>query len=332
MILHPPVLALIIGSLLTCFLLAYASYYGFFILRKWDLASGSDVQLDFERKTYLISTLVTYAFAFQLLSLFLFVYTADDLCHLFVGAMCAAGTLHVNPYGYPTLLLKIINFMLAGVWLILNHVDNSAYDYPLIKKKYLILLLITPSMMAETVLQIWYFLNLIPDIITSCCGTLFSAEPRETGSAISLIPGLPLRIPFFIAMGLTLVMGVSVYRGRGKGSYFFSLMAGVTFILSIMALISVFSLYFYELPSHHCPFCLLQREYDFAGYPLYLTLFTGAVTGISAGVIAPFSKIKSLTTIVPAAQQRLALVSLICYSIFTALVIVKMMISNLTLR
>ena len=34
--------------------------------------------------------------------------------------MCAAGTLNVNGCGYPTLILKIINFLLAGLWLIVN--------------------------------------------------------------------------------------------------------------------------------------------------------------------------------------------------------------------
>ena len=31
--------------------------------------------------------------------------------------MCADGTLGVNGYGYPVLILKIINCLLAGVWL-----------------------------------------------------------------------------------------------------------------------------------------------------------------------------------------------------------------------
>ena len=39
---------------------------------------------------------MTYPFGFQLASLFLFIYTADHLHPLFVGAMCAAGTLYVN--------------------------------------------------------------------------------------------------------------------------------------------------------------------------------------------------------------------------------------------
>jgi hypothetical protein len=82
--------------------------------------------------------------AFQAGSLFPHIYTADGLHRLFVGAMCAAGTLNVNSYGYPTFLLKILDFILAGIWLIINHADNQAHDYPLIKRKYAFLLLLAP--------------------------------------------------------------------------------------------------------------------------------------------------------------------------------------------
>jgi hypothetical protein len=331
MILHPPVLALLLGSLLTSFMLLYASWYGGAILRRWDLQSGSELQLGLERKTYLISTLVSYAFGFQLLSLFLFVYTADDLCPLFVGAMCAAGTLNVNSFGYPTLALKLLNFLLAGTWLVLNHVDNKAYDYPLIRKKYLFLLLITPVMLAETVMQFRYFHGLLPDIITSCCGTLFSAAPRDEGSAMSFLSGLPLRPVFFIGMGATIATGLVVYVKAGKGSLLFGLMSAGVLVVSLMALISVFSLYVYELPAHHCPFCLLEREYRYIGYPLYLSLFGGTVAGLGAGVIAPFKRIESLARSIPPFQQRLVMTSIVCYGIFMLIIIWETIFSNLKL-
>ena len=85
----------------------------------------------------------------------------------------------MNIYGYPAFILKLGNFILAGLWLILNHADNRAYDYPLIRKKYLLLLFVTPFVIAETFLQIRYILELEAKVITSCCGSLFSKEGRE---------------------------------------------------------------------------------------------------------------------------------------------------------
>jgi hypothetical protein len=60
-------------------MLGYSVYEGVRIIRHWDIDSGSEYQLDLERRTYLISTLMAYAMGFQLLSLFLFIYTADTL-------------------------------------------------------------------------------------------------------------------------------------------------------------------------------------------------------------------------------------------------------------
>ncbi len=175
MVFHPAIMALYLASLLISLMTLYAAYYGVQILRKWDIKSGSDLQLILERRTYLISTILTYVFVFEIISFFLYIYTADQLHTLFVGAMCAAGTLKVNSFGYPALIFKMVSFIMAGLWLILNYMDNRGFDYPLIKKKYLLLLIITPFILTEAYLQGRYFLLLRPNIITSCCGSLFSS-------------------------------------------------------------------------------------------------------------------------------------------------------------
>ena len=124
---------------MTTGLLVAAALYGVQILRHWDLRSGSELQLKLERQTYLISTFVAYAFAFELISMFLFIFTADSLHGYFVGAMCAAGSLNANHWGYPAIILRIVNFLLAGLWLLVNYTDNQGYDYPLIRMKYFLL-------------------------------------------------------------------------------------------------------------------------------------------------------------------------------------------------
>ena len=143
MILNPGVIALLLASFLMVAFAGYASLTGFRIIRCWDMTSGSSTQLNLERKTYLVSTIFAYVSAFQLLSLFMFVYTADHIHNLFVGAMCAAGALNANDYGYPMLVLKGVNFFLCGVWLLVNYTDNRAEEYPLIKFKYKFLILIS---------------------------------------------------------------------------------------------------------------------------------------------------------------------------------------------
>ena len=330
MILQPAALALQLIALLVSAMGLYVGYYGIRILGRWDPASGSEGQLELERRTYLVSTIMSYILSFELMSLFLFIYTADDLHILFTGAMCAAGTLAVNPFGYPALLLKIVNFLLAGVWLIVNHADNRGYDYPLIRVKYRLLSLIVPLLLLESGLLLAYFAGLKPDIITSCCGCLFSHESGSISGDLASLPYLPMQIVFFFSMLITLASGLYFYL-RGRTGYLFSTAVAVTFLIAIASILSFISLYFYEIPTHHCPFCLLQKEYDYVGYLLYATLFGGAVAGIGVGVLMPFRKIGSLIHIIPAIQQRLTIVTLVSYFLFTLITVWKMVFSALKL-
>jgi len=331
LIFHPTILALYISSILITFMVLYAASYGVQILRRWNLASGSEEQLVLERKTYLISTLLTYLFGFELLSLFLYVFTADSLHTFFVGAMCAAGTLYVNGYGYPALILKVANFLLAGLWLILNYADNQGYDYPLIKKKYALLILLTPLLLIEMILQGNYFLRLRPDIITSCCGSLFSKEGNTFISEMSVLPSIPTKIAFYLSIGFTALSGLYFYW-REKGGYLLSSLSGVTLLVSMASILSFISVYFYELPTHHCPFCILQGEYGYVGYPLYVTLLGGTISGVGVGLLMPFRKIKSLSEAVPPLQRRLALASTILFLIFTAIATYRMVFTDFVLE
>ena len=334
MIMQPAIIALFIGSALVGFMVLYAAFYGVSILRNWDLKDGSELQLSLERKTYLISTVMSYAFGFQLLSLFLFIFTADTLSSLFVGAMCAAGTLNVNGFGYPALLFKIINFILGGVWLVVNYTDNRAIDYPLIKKKYTLLLIVMPLILAEMVLQGAFFLNMNAHVITSCCGSLFSPEGKTIGAFfVSALPTVPMKIVFYLAMFLTGASGFLFYRrGKPATGYFFSFMSVITFVVSITALISWISLYFYQLPTHHCPFCILQREYYYVGYLLYITLLGGVVCGASTGVLLPARNIPSLRELLPGIERRLTFVSLLSNLFFTIIVTSVMIFTNFRLE
>jgi hypothetical protein len=331
MIFHPAIIALYTASLLIGFMIVYSAFYGIRIQRRWNIKSGSDLQLILERRTYLISTILTYVFAFEILSFFLYIYTADHLHTLFVGAMCAAGTLKVNGYGYPALILKMANFMLAGLWLIMNYADNRAYDYPLIKKKYLLLLIIAPLVLVEIFLQARYFLLLRPNIITSCCGSLFSSGSGTVAGDIATLPPVPMEVAFYLSV-LAQVAAGSYFYLKNKGGYLFGGLSGVHFILSITAILSFISPYFYELPTHHCPFCILQGEYGYIGYPLYGALFGSAVTGMGVGILMPFRNIKSLAETLPSFQKKLALASLILSLIFMGVVTYQILFTDFVLQ
>jgi hypothetical protein len=99
--------------------------------------------------------------------------------------------------------------------------------------------------------------------------------------------------------------------------------------MGIASLISFISPAIYELPTHHCPFCVLQKEYSYIGYLFYSTLLGGAVTGMGAGILKPFRSIPSMAVIIPSMQKRLAVLSVLFYASACLLTLVAVLRSNL---
>lgn len=318
MILNPAIIALLLISLLCALYAVYAAGIGLRIIRKWDITSGSEQQLIFERKTYLISTVLTVLFGLMGFTLLLFVHTADYIHPFFVGAMCAAGSLNVNKYGYPALIAQMAAIFLCGVWIILNYVDTRAPDYPLIKVKYRLLIFIAALLVWVAYLLNRYFFHMEANVITSCCGVLFNESSGGIAGQMVSLPLVPTKILFYLSAAATLRTGIHFYV-TGRSVQVFSLLSALLFIVSIVAVVSFISVYFYELPTHHCPFCLLQKEYSYIGYPLYLSLFVGGIAGTGTGILEWVKGAPSLEAHIPDVQKKLCLWSVAGFTLFTLL-------------
>jgi hypothetical protein len=119
---------------------------------------------------------------------------------------------------------------------------------------------------------------------------------------------------------------------KNKGGYLFGVLSFAQFVISIAAIVSFISPYFYELPTHHCPFCILQKEYGYIGYLLYGALFGSAVTGMGVWMLSSFQNIKSLSKTLPSFQKKLALVSVILTIAFMAIVTYRILSTDFILR
>lgn len=330
MLFHPAIMALELASFVFTAMAAVAAGFAIQIVRHWDITSGSERQISLERRTYLVSTLLAFVFAAELISLLLFVFNADRMSDVFVGAMCAVGTLNVNAYGFPTLILKIIVFFMAAIWLILNYVDNRGYDYPLIRTKFRLLLVLAPLMAVSALVQFLYFNGLEADVITSCCSRLFTAETEGVAADLSSFSPMPTLVVFYAVLAGMLGFGVYLWR-TGKGGIGFAVVAMVAFIVSISAIISVVSPYIYEHPNHHCPFCILQSGYHFVGYVLYVPLFVATAAGLGLGAIRAGRDAPSLAEIVPMVTRRLTLLSMLSIGAFACAATTAILASNLIL-
>ena len=330
MLLNPSIMALTIVSLLVTAMLLMATVFSIQVLRYWDIRSGSERQLHLERRTYLIATIVAFCFLAELISLLLFVYNAEQMSSQFVGAMCATGVLNINPYGWPTLYLKIAVFFSGAVWLTLNRIDNQAPDYPLVRIKYRVLLLILPLVAAEALLQSLFFLGMDPDIITSCCGSLFTPEGQGVAAELAGVEPSTSLILLAASGAATLATG-GWYLIRERGGMLFASGALGAFLIALLAIVSCIALYIYEHPHHHCPFCILKGGHDFIGYYLYIPLFIGTALALGAGAIAPFRNNLSLQAIIPRESRRFIALSMIWMTIFYLLASYAILGSGLTM-
>lgn len=333
MILHPGILALLLGSALVLLLLLQSARIALKILCRWNPLVADEGQLSLERSTYLVSTLVNYALAFTVLSLPLFLYTLDDLHPLFTGAMCATGSLNANPIGWLALLCKLLLAFLAGFWILLNHYDLQAEDYPLVRLKYLLLLCLLPLVGADLYLQANYFLGLEPEIITSCCGSLFSLGAGGVAGEVSSWPPGTMMVLFFSgAAGYLGLLVVNLYSRLPFMRYLLGLFASLFLLLGMAAIVSFVSLYVYELPTHHCPFDMLQKSSNFIGYPIFFTLFATCFCGVVPAILERMRRLASLEPIASRAQGYWLRMAVLFLSLYVLLSSWPILFSDLTLK
>ncbi|MBK9326755.1 MAG: hypothetical protein IPN00_10600 [Hydrogenophilales bacterium] len=330
MIFQPAALALLFAASLNALLLGGAGVFALHLLRYWNPASGGERQIALERRTWLVSTLVGLALLVSLPALALFARTADAMAPFFTGAMCAVGSLQANAWGLPALLAQLLLFFLAAAWLIINHLDQLGWDTPLIRRKYLLLLILAPLAVIQAGLLWLYFLNLNPEVITSCCGSLFGPESGGVASDLAALPVDGSRPLFFAALLATLATG-GFFLATGRLGTLFGVLSGIQFLVAIAAVVAFIAPYIYEQPNHHCPFCLLQAEHGYAGWLLYPPLFLGTAAGIGVGLATSARGKESLAETAPRVARGLARLALAGLGGFGLAAVVYIARSNLVL-
>ncbi len=312
-------LALFICSLVVVFLMLLAGRSAVRVLRFWNPASDDNRQIRLENEIWLTSTLVEYGLGVQILSLVVFVLAADHFAGSIPGAMCATGALLADSHGMPALLVKLGGVFLYGFWLLLHQLDIRSEHYPLVRTKYVYLLLLLPLLAVDITLQTLYLTGLRPDIITSCCAVVFDSS---TGGGPLLLRSLRLPVlPLFYGTAALLAVLGLVLRRRWR------ILPGIVaslawcwfFGLAMVAIITVFSSYIYNMPYHKCPFCILKPQYHYIGFLLYGTLIPATFFGVTPALIEPFRNRPGLGRPVASYRKSATTVSLLLLAIFTAL-------------
>ncbi|MGD2116597.1 MAG: hypothetical protein PVG07_16200 [Acidobacteriota bacterium] len=328
MLLSPAVLALLVCSALACAVAAVAAGASLSVVAGWNPDDASARQLSRERRAFLVETTVAVVLVWQLLSVALFVATVEQLHPLFTGAMCAAGTLHASPFGYPTLSIKLAVFALCGLWLVAHHAAPAAASTGLVRARHLALPVLAGALAAENAVQLRYFADLDPAIITSCCATVFDEAAGGVGAGLASLPVPETRAVFFAGLAATLGAGWHAVRRR-RSPVLFSVLSVLLGGISVAAVVAWVAPGFYELPTHHCPFCLLSAEYFYVGFLLYLFLAVAVVAGAGSGLVHALRALDPLGSIAPAEERRLCFASMAGFALFALLAVWPMAVMTL---
>lgn len=279
MILTPEVLAILILNVIFALFATVAFVLSVKIFLNWDINSTSQTQYQLEKQSFLSATIIKYIFAIKVPLFLFFIFTLDKISNLLTGAMCAAGVVDATEFGAYLIVLKIINLYLLAYWLKLNSEDMRDKNQPYTKLKFGIFIALFFFFMAEIILEGVMFNAIEINKMVSCCGSIYSSSANSAISSIFSI-NITTLLSLFYANYLLILLFYFL-----KNRYLFAVANMFFIVIAIIALILFFGTYIYELPSHHCPFCLLQRDYYYIGYFIYGMLFVGTFYGLVVGFL-----------------------------------------------
>ncbi|WP_122893614.1 hypothetical protein [Arcobacter peruensis] len=249
-------------------LLAISFFYALFIIKKWDYSKTTQTQYKLEKRSYLVILIITFTMFIKIFLMPYFAYSIDLLSHIVPGAMCAAGVIDANEYGQPLFIFKVFLLFFIGIWMILNSLDLKEKTYPYTKKKFWFFIFIFALVIIELGLDILYLTNISTKEPVLCCSVIFGAS--STGGQIPFNLSTPMLLVIFY-----LLYFLSVFVNLQKNIYL-NIIINILFLyISYYAVTYFFGTYIYQLPTHQCPFCMLQREYSYIGYFIWGTLFLG---------------------------------------------------------
>jgi len=261
------------------YLLALIAFVGTLqILKLWDFEATTPRQYALEKRAFLIVTMIQLILWFKILLLPYFAYTIDKLSLLIPGAMCGAGVIAANPYGNPLLLLKILLLFGIGIWLIVDREDQKAPDYPFFKTKFRFYLLLFVLLTTEYILDIVYFSHISTSDVVQCCSAIFGISGSNripfNLNTISLVA------IFYLLYLLTVLLALQ------RRPWLLFIVSLLFLYFGYQSVVHFFGTYIYQLPTHKCPFCMLQKEYWYVGYLLWSLLFGGVFFGIANAALS----------------------------------------------
>lgn len=276
-LLSSDVIALLFTESTILIIASVAFIWGIKIYKKWDFNSLENSQYILEKKSYFATIVITFTLFTKFFLLLFFAGVIDNLSNIVPGAMCAAGVISSNDFGMIIFAIKLFILFFSVCWIIMNKIDLDN-NYIFIKRKFELFFLIYILLCFELFLQILFFTNISTDLPVMCCSVIYGVS--EIGSAI---PFYLDKFSFFlICLIVFFMLLIALKNKKDKLSFIIGLLflyLGYYFTLHIIGI------YVYELPTHICPFCMLQKEYGYIGYLIWISLFFGTFFAMAPFVL-----------------------------------------------
>jgi len=270
MILNALSITIIFIGALSALLAIWGGISSLILYRRSGKPSTPEEKASLEDRSYLVLLIMVIVLLIRLINWPFFYAALQSFISDIEGAMCIFGVTQVKPGLTRFLeLLKPIIFFLIGGWLILNHLDRATKTSPLMRRKLLLLSIISLFVLVDSLGDILLMIGITPESLVSCCTTVTDILNRPTRTTpVSIFGpeyGRPLQTLYFITHLVLLgFIGANlkfrIFRRSVLGFLFlFSILNASLFLLSQ---IEVFAPAMMHLPFHHCLYCLWQYVPD----------------------------------------------------------------------
>ncbi|PSM51985.1 putative membrane protein [Campylobacter blaseri] len=271
LVLTPFIMTLLIVEGIIVFFGFIAFIFSIKIYKKYNFNENTSYQYNLAKQGYLVSIIVFFILCIKLPLFLFFVWSMDVVSSLIPGAMCAAGIVDATDYGIYMFIFKILNLFFLSGWLLINYEDSKTKNSSFLKTKFKFFIPIFILLALEFLLEFLHFSGISLTEPVLCCSDIFKAN--DLGELKLWHTDKFILSIFYLFFILNFI---SAYY---KADLLISIFSLLFMLSAIYAIIRFFSPYIYELPTHKCPFCMLQSDYGYIGYPIYILIYLGAVPG-----------------------------------------------------
>ena len=293
MIRHPMLLAVLTGDLISLLLLFAAAKTALKTIIEWAPQSAAGQQIQLERAVEAGGLSAKFVLAVFLTSTLGFIAAITNVLPAIIpGAMCGTGVLQAtHGLGGPALVYRFLVLGIIYIWLILERLNDLRPDRPLTRGNARILLLAVPFHVLAVSTTLRAVLRIDTHQPVDCCAAVY--DQFKNLAIAQQTAGIPNTLWLLIFWILTILMVFSGLRarratpsGRIKISSWMALLALIWAPTATVVLVRVFAAYYYQVPHHHCPWCLFLFEHHFVGIPLFFSLAIVVLEGPAAFITA----------------------------------------------